>query len=242
METLNHALQGLRLSHDCTLSQVIHAGYKIIKLGEVDPTGEKAREFIESEGVMLDHNNSGAMMWPVRPISNDPEAARSLRFSAFPLHTDCAFENPSPRFIALYVVRPDKLGGGVSQFLDMRPVIKTLSEGSKEVLQNTLVCWRTPREFNKGNEYIAAPLISKNGGIRYRRDIIVEELLSKEQALAISEIDKLIQRSKNIYSINAASGSLIIVDNWHVLHGRTEILDNHRHLIRIRFNPKSQLT
>lgn len=93
--------------------------------------------------------------------------ARSHTAEEFPLHTDCCFEEPSPRYMLLYVVREscDSVGvdtdaatnmvatdgDGLTLLVDTSILPHVLSTDTMDVLLNTDFRFRVPLEFRKNN-------------------------------------------------------------------------------------------
>jgi alpha-ketoglutarate-dependent taurine dioxygenase len=74
--------------------------------------------------------------------------------SEFLLHTDGAFEEKTPGFFGLYVVRADRFGGGESVIVNAEKLIENLSETTFNLLSTTKFRLRVPLEFHKELDYI----------------------------------------------------------------------------------------
>ena len=185
------------------------------------------------------HDAGQTVVWDVRP--NFSSNARSHNDKEFPMHTDCAFENPPPRFIALYVVRQDRHGGGISRFVPTDFLVRyLLSPESLRVLRMTEFTFRVPEEFRKaqgdGAETCSGPIISAHCHWRYRGEIIVRELLTAEQVAALAELDAVLCNPHYAMTTRLPQDSLVILDNTKWFHGRSKIKDSARWLKRVRFH------
>jgi alpha-ketoglutarate-dependent taurine dioxygenase len=197
------------------------------------PSTPDLLSLINTIGVPRTHDPNGTLVWDIRPQTTDVRAARSHQASEFPWHTDCAFENPPPEYMALLVVQPDRFGGGESLLLDTQSFV--FSAATQRSLQQPFP-FRAPREFEKG-EPITYGSILLPRGMRYRREIIPDELCTREQLHALDALDEVIARSNPMRTV-LPQNSILFLDNHRFLHARTEIYDPQRHLQRIRYDAK----
>lgn len=184
-------------------------------------------ELVSSWGHGHDHKGPGELVWDVRPANG---AARSQGLDEFTLHTDASFEDPPPRYVALFVVRADSQGGGRSEWVQSTQVLGGLSPAARDALAEEFRI-RVPAEFYKGKHELVAPLVWGDS-VRYRRELVVEpdELRLR---IALHELDRALQGRRESRLLPA--GTLLLMDNWRVFHGRTAVLDSARHLKRVRF-------
>lgn len=190
-------------------------------------------EFLEQlGGRCLPHNeNPHSFIWHVQPmeqISNNEILPRSQTYDEFSFHTDCSYELNPPEYIALFVLHPDQLGGGNFEIIHLSDILKCLSEQSKEILRTKSIRIEIPVEFRKNEEldHIYAPILFDDQRIRYRSDIIGEEM---------NELKGILDQVKK-YPVKLNQYTMILLNNHKYLHGRTKVFDSHRHLLRIRFN------
>jgi alpha-ketoglutarate-dependent taurine dioxygenase len=152
----------------------------------------------------------------------------------FPFHTDASFESPTPRYVGLYVVRADRYGGGRSLLVHTKDVLEKLGSEDAETLRLTNFKFLVPEEFYKGSSYSEHPILFDDSLIRYRREILDLSQASKAQHMSIAALDQAIMQSQHV-SFNLPNGALLLFDNGKYLHGRSEIMDSDRHLLRMRF-------
>jgi hypothetical protein len=176
-------------------------------------------ELIEGWGTLHRHDSSGRVVWDVR--SEVSGQARSQGMDEFSLHTDASFEDPPPRYVGLLVIRPDRLGGGLSQWLSTAEALTRVS-GSCKVRLREGHYLPVPSEFSKGVKGIRGPLLCGLDLMRYRRELV-----------DVPEFSAALDRQR--HSCDLAEGTLFLLDNWRFLHGRTAVHDASRHLLRVRF-------
>ena len=173
------------------------------------------------------HDAAGRQIWNVR---RQPQGrARSQGLDEFRLHTDASFEDPPPRYVALFVVTADARGGGCSLWVSAAEVLARLSSDSRLTLQEDFRL-RVPEEFYKDRTFCMGPLHCPPDLIRYRGEVVVAQ---PHQQQALADLELALQGST--HSLWLPAGSLLLLDNWRFFHGRTPVLDPQRHLLRMRF-------
>ena len=110
--------------------------------------------------------------------------------------------------------------------------------------------FKIPNEFSRDKSksstsgFILSPKPDSFGHtlIRYRKDLIQTNATTNIIMSTLDKFDKLIDlnESEHIRTIFLDKNQLLLVDNGRWLHGRTEILDFERKLVRIRFQAKSE--
>jgi len=207
----------------------------------VEDEGRRALpKIVNALGVAVDHNSAGSHLWDIRPQEDEAACARSHTKEPFALHTDSSFEDPPPRYIALYVIRADRFGGGRSLLSDVRELLAQVSAEVCQTLRESLFRFRVPPEFTKkGASHVNVPIVMGDRMMRYRREIIDEDYCSPRQRRVLDTLDEVLAQDGLVEQIMLPDDTLCIIDNWTTLHGRTAVRDEARHLQRIRFNPKA---
>lgn len=184
---------------------------------------------------LLPHDSDGTIVWDIKVDRSD--SARSHGLDDFSMHTDAAFDEDSPRYVAMEVVQLDKMGGGVQSYLSLDDILKDLNPEAIEILA-TSFAWDVPAEFRTSGSTNLLPILFIVGdqlGIRYREDCIDSSVATTAQRIALDSLGSVIKNSDRFeYHLNTV-GEQIVVDNWNVLHARTKVIDKARHLRRIRF-------
>lgn len=167
-----------------------------------------------------------------------PPLPRSHTADEFDMHTDCSFEDPPPRYVALYVVREDQCGGGRSTLIDTDALNRYISRKSLQTLMNTDFTVSVPPEFFKGQESIKMKLVTREEKLwKYRSDIIDRNNCTDAQLSALDELDSLLRSPSLVLTTMLPTGSLLLLDNMRWFHGRSAIKDQNRWLKRVRFHP-----
>lgn len=227
---------------DNILNSLVADGICLIQTDwSADEANDAMVNLISQFGILNCHNDDGAFdVWDVRPIKVSGNGIeRSHTAEEFPMHTDCSFEDPPPRYMSLYVVEEDKAGGGLTTLVDTVTLWRYLSRRSLAILHTTEFTIRVPREFFKGSETIRGRILSANKLWRYRSDIIVRDHCTPAQVEALDELDACLANPHLILTTKLPKGALLLLDNSRWFHGRTRIYDQHRWLKRIRFHPQS---
>jgi alpha-ketoglutarate-dependent taurine dioxygenase len=203
-------------------------------LVNVSDSGFDFLDFVNSLGTPSSHNLHDHFIWDIKVTNTNNTLARSLTAEPFSLHTDCSFEQVPPRFFALYVLQPDTKGGGETLLIDMKDILANLPSELAAVLQTDFVT-KVPSEFYKGETFAHLPILFGESCIRYRPECIDLSRCSQQQRSALGELDNIIARHSP-QKLVLSQNSVLVVDNYRYLHGRTKVLDPQRHLQRIRFN------
>lgn len=169
--------------------------------------------------------------WDVVPKC--PGYGSSLGDRGIDLHTELAEFPEPPRYVALYCVRPARTGGAL-KLLDLRPLIGRLPTSLIETLQREPVTVYCEDKIAKqyGLHSFTAPTLSR----RADGPLVRYDPLSVEGTMphALREFMDLIGEYAREHAIELlqTAGSLVIWDNWCVIHGRTGFDDADRHLWR----------
>jgi hypothetical protein len=208
----------------------------------------------------ISHSASRGWFWDVRPSNADaPQGssisqARSETMEEFPWHTDCSYENPTPRYFALQVLQHDRCGGGVLSILSVARLVNLLSEATRAALAKPDFRIDIPPEFTKSAEgqCIIGSVLSSHDAtgsrrhaayeMRFRDDIL--KPLTAAGTTAVLELRRALQRARGACDStlhldsegDMPRGSILLVDNRRWLHARNEVRDKDRHLRRIRWD------
>lgn len=167
------------------------------------------------------------------------------------LHTDTSYKDRPERFVALFAIRSATDGGGLSQILDGREILRKLARSSDgeeclKALSSLPFPYRVPTSFTKARkeeepETILAPIISDIPLIRFRYDTIMDgfkclpSYATKDALWAVNYFHEVLENSfKLTFRLNA--GEMLLTNNYEILHGRTAFRDIRRLLLRIRMD------
>ncbi|KAK2597433.1 hypothetical protein QQS21_005981 [Conoideocrella luteorostrata] len=210
------------------------------------------------------HSASRGWLWDVRPnpksFQTPEHQARSETMESFPWHTDCSYEQQTPRYFALQVIQNDRFGGGTLSVMNVERLVGALPQSARDALSQPEFEISIPPEFIKdpSRKSIVGSVLSAvkgervqrgtNDAVRFRfRDDILTPLTARaaaglaelRQALHLaatpqSDASNLILHLSSTQDM--PTGTVLIVDNTRWLHARNEIADPGRHLRRIRWD------
>jgi hypothetical protein len=198
--------------------------------------------------------------WDVKARPVGPDGGRFTTFServgSADMHTDSSFyPMPEEQFV-LYVVHAARCGGGQSLIVDgddIHAALQASAEGRAAfaTLTTTPVPFRVPAIYAAGDaevEVHVAPVFgpARRPGapftMRWRYDAIRKGLDARPDldtpALrqAVETMNDVVERQAARFQDHLPDDTLMLVDNYHTLHGRTSYEDEARHLIRIRIS------
>lgn len=197
--------------------------------------------------------NNTDVVWHIKPnLANNSEGPRSQRSTIFTMHTDASFESVPPRYFGLQVFRSDSFGGGKTLLMKVKDILKKLEQHEIELLKTVNLTFEKPLEFRKKcqtisiNGTILSPKTDVYGNtlMRYRHDILrdIETTTTAHTSLkpVLAKLERIIDVEKSVLikTIDLKENQLLLVDNSTWLHGRTKIMDPHRHLVRVRFQTR----
>ncbi len=203
---------------------------------------------------------TGRVAWDVKARPLTEGGARFTTFServgSADMHTDSSFyPMPEEQFI-LYVVNAARCQGGHSLLICAEDIWRTLhataaGRAAFALLSTTPVPFRVPAVYATDDEQVeifTAPVFgpSRHPGerftMRWRYDAIVKGLAARPDldtpALrrAVELMNQVAEHDAPRFSEQLPTDTLLLVDNRHMLHGRTTYEDEGRHLIRIRMS------
>lgn len=211
-------------------------GLVLVKARPGDEEGSDLQRIVGQLGTAEEHDRLGQVIWNIRydAAAAARGATASLTLEPLPFHTDGAFEHLSPRYLAQYVVREDRFGGGETLLVAVASVLSRLTRKTLDILRSTDFRFHAPAEYAKHTAYRDAPILFGDGLIRYRRAII-DEHLDDEATAALDELDLAISAVEPL-RLRLRAGDILLLDNARFLHARTEVFDPERHLLRMRFS------
>ncbi|KAJ5467232.1 hypothetical protein N7475_004984 [Penicillium sp. IBT 31633x] len=197
----------------------------------------------------ITHSASCGWFWDVRPNATTFQTrnhqARSETMKEFPWHTDCSYEEATPRFFALQVLQHDRYGGGTLSVLSVERLREFLSPATRSALLEPEYRITIPAEFIKNDNHqhiigsiLAAGEDGQSDTIRYRGEIITP--ISERASKALEELTRALEHLESsaihLTPDVLPKGSIILLDNRRWLHARNGINDPERHLRRVRWD------
>lgn len=173
-------------------------------------------------------NPDGSLISKVR--ANNGDCARQGTFShayglsSFPMHTDTAYNSLPIRYLVLGMLKP-------SAATTMHINIKHLmGAGPANLLRLARESVYLIETFEQAK--YASVMFSSNGvtGVRYDPNIMTPANRSaKKFELELAEAIKGTEPKEVCWHGNKA----VILDNWECLHGRSQVLENNREILRV---------
>lgn len=181
---------------------------------------------------------AGPMVMDIKPIKHEMtvETTSYYSWNNFDYHTDLAYIDEPPDFIAIICVQPDANGEGRSIFADIRAAVADLAPETLAELQKPNFIFKAPPHY-QGGRVVRIPILARDAQgewtIRVRFDRAGTDLPAAEAALqALSAA-----LDKHRIEFLVGQNSVYIIDNRRVVHGRTPFSPTFsttdRHLKRI---------
>lgn len=176
----------------------------------------------------VDAEGNGFPGRTISEIRHDPEEENGL-FSAenerFAPHTDSCFMAEPHRYLVMGVVIHDPDRHGETTLVDGYEVLRGLTEDEERRLHQLRVQFSVNGDAESAA--LAAPVLANHRErtmIRYRSDMIVRDVsggeADEESLRALRKFEDLAAEHPEISRTFLERGSVIIVDNWRMLHGR----------------------
>ncbi|KAI0914175.1 hypothetical protein F4823DRAFT_638273 [Ustulina deusta] len=199
----------------------------------------------------ISHSASRGWFWDIRPSAASFQTAncqaRSETMEEFPWHTDCSYENPTPRYFALQVLQPDRYGGGILSLMNVEGLSERLSSTTRVALMRPEYTITTPPEFYKQSKqrHITGSLFATDldgrPSMRFRSDIVAA--LNSNASRALEDLKQVLttaaadsEITMHLSAADLPERTIVLVDNRRWLHARTDVKDPERHLRRIRWD------
>ncbi|WP_397299203.1 TauD/TfdA family dioxygenase [Nonlabens ulvanivorans] len=144
--------------------------------------------------------------------------------SAFPYHTDTAFDNTPANYFLLTSLYNSKT---TTNIIDSHSIINNLNNEEIKILKKSIFLLSTPQEKKFTNLIFVK---NKKTGIRFDPNIMTPYNSYSKDALAI--LNEQITKTKTI-EIKWNKEQILIVDNWRCIHSRSNVIDEKRTLKRI---------
>ena len=163
---------------------------------------------------------AGALVQNVVPVPGSELVQSNAGSAALEMHTENAFHEHRPHYVALSCVRQDHDNQAGLRLASVRNVLPHLLDEHASVLRQARFRTAAPPSFGGGREPVLhAVLTGSPADPDIRVDFNATQSLdddAKTTLVALSEAVELASRA-----IHMAPGDLVIVDNRVALHGRT---------------------
>ncbi|HEX8247404.1 MAG TPA: TauD/TfdA family dioxygenase [Pyrinomonadaceae bacterium] len=162
------------------------------------------------------------------PIKSHREVQFGSNAVEFLVHTETPFREFSPDYIALLCLRSDPTGKAQTRVCDIGKIIDTLSDDERQVLKSPSFAFETDNpaiQINGKSYTLPMPIITNRNGdyvFEYVHDLIG---ISEEAQEVLDKLKKKVASS--ITNVFLTDGDLIIIDNSHMVHGRSAYEPNY---------------
>src|SRR5262249_35758282 len=130
------------------------------------------------------------------------------------MHTETAFRPTTPCHLALLCLKADPRREAKTVFCDLAQVIASMSNDAREVLTSPRFCFRQRDGFTEPK-----PIDTVQES---KRRLHYAEALTATDPLGLEVLADLKQRIiAQSLVIELKPGDLVLIDNYHVVHGRT---------------------
>ena len=136
-------------------------------------------------------------------------------YNTFPLHTDLAHWCLPPRYLMLRCV--SGVGDVATHLFDGKQLMTTFGEA---LLKRTLV---QPRRPVKHNRPLLRLLDERGGNAFLRWDSLFIQAATSTSAVTCQRIGKYLETVKPLEIVLINPGDTLLINNWHVLHGRSSV-------------------
>ncbi|GIM87115.1 TauD/TfdA family dioxygenase [Salinispora arenicola] len=211
---------------------LIHHGYIYVR--DV-PASFDYVVFAGKFGDVTPHHD-GSLIWDVRPEAGMEDVYHSGNMQALAPHTEATeHQETPPRYLALWCVKSASGPGGETTLADGYQWLRSLGQADIVALSTHHYEWRSTDGFaRKGLSFSARhPILEEVGTtpiLRYCSKDVVPVLDGFQERILDSA--RRFFDQKHI-AIKIDRNSLLLWDNWRMIHARNSFNDPERHLKRL---------
>lgn len=144
--------------------------------------------------------------------------SQKFGFDEFPLHTDTAFWAIPARFLVMW---SPEVSATSTTILSWRDILDSFSESEKRIINDAIFLVNTFENISyRGVEFSS----SGDKGFRYDPNIMTPA--NKQGELFVGIFHRVIQRM-NLINFHWSGSNVLIINNWNMLHGRSQIENKH---------------
>ncbi|MDG4792824.1 TauD/TfdA family dioxygenase [Micromonospora sp. WMMD1082] len=171
----------------------------------------------------------GRVVQDVAPIAGAERQQENSGSAYLELHTENGFHPYKPDFLSLLCLRPDHDRSGHTLTGTVQRVQPRLSESGVATLRRPLFRIRFSSSFvQHGSSGYSEPVAVLSGPVddpELTADFHAMEPMTDEARQALDELEAVLTPS--LASVVLDTGSLLVVDNWRAVHGRTSFTARH---------------
>ncbi|RIV40327.1 TauD/TfdA family dioxygenase [Micromonospora radicis] len=171
----------------------------------------------------------GRVVQDVAPIAGAENYQENSGSAYLELHTENGFHPHKPDFLSLLCLRPDHDRTGRTLTGTVQRVHSRLSESCVRTLRQPLFRIQFSSSFAQlGSSGYSEPVAVLSGPVddpELTADFHAMEPMTDEARRALDELEAVLTPS--LSSVVLDTGSLLVVDNWRAVHGRTGFTARH---------------
>lgn len=201
-----------------------------------EPVSAESVEAFALRFGLLSRRDGGVGAWLVKPRKSQGTYSEVAGPAGF--HTDSQYHFDPERLFVLACVTPAEEGGDnlLIDVEDARAIaLETLGEAGLNRLSQNVWRWSVPEVFQVDSVPAVSPpspIFHPDGSIRWRIDNLVCETVA-DRDLA-ERFEAALQASSRFQTVRLLQGDVLLCDNRHALHARTDFDDMNRVLYRAR--------
>lgn len=186
--------------------------------------------------------DDGQPVYDVKSLPGHDRFSDSKSQNSLRPHTEASYLPEPPQFLALHCIQPSRGGDGHTLLADVSEFLLTLTENEQQQLSKALC----PFTSKDGTCKTIAPILDfpqfGRARLRFSFNVILYGTPSPDVGADPTTVDPFLREicdrilaffEDSHRAIHMESNSLLIVDNWRILHSRTNYTDASRHLQRI---------
>jgi alpha-ketoglutarate-dependent taurine dioxygenase len=198
-------------------------------------TAEAVEAFAEGFGE-LSRRDGGIGAWLVKPRKNAGTYSEIAGPACF--HTDSQYHHHPERVFVLACDTPAVEGGDnllIAREDALAVAFEALGSAGVDRLKQAVWRWSVPKVFQSDSVPDVSPpsaIFREDGTMRWRIDNIV---CDNDADLKLAQaFERALEASPRSERVRLLSGDVLLCDNWHALHARTDFSDMNRVLYRAR--------
>jgi L-asparagine oxygenase len=156
-------------------------------------------------------------LYPILELQSVQCASNSVYLE---MHTETAFRVFTPTHLALLCLKRDPQGKAKTVFCDLRAIVDSMDKHSQKILASPSFCFQLPPDGASERRFTEPKAIdTKQSG---KRRLHYAEALTSVDSVSCEVLSELKDRIQaNSIEIELEQGDLVLIDNFHITHGRT---------------------
>ena len=219
-----------------------HNGYLYLSNSSPDFNWKSYTQHLTKTQLMP--QDSGELIYPVKSVFGFEQQSDSKSQNELRAHTEASYLSLPPKYLALRCVQPAQCGGGFTTLADGEEFLRTLTEQEQKLLLKSRYKFANKDRTRK----ITAPILEFYQNklmFRFSFNILAHDNpspdISKNATISDPFLKDICNRFVKFFeahqiAVRMEKNSLLIWDNYRMLHARTKYSDSSRHLERIWLN------